>query len=394
MRLLLVTQDFPPQVGGIETYCRELAKVWHQQVDDFAVLTVARKGFKDVEEAFDQTLPYKVYRTPAKTGASLGFLWQRNCPSFLKKHAFTHIFHAQWQTAIPSIRAKANGSIAAYYVALHGRELLFNPYKNWPFLGTWYQERMKQSLSGATKVFSNSHFSASLVHRANIQTKVPIDVTGLAVNWNHYQTTTREQAIEWMANRAGKLNGTVLLSLCRLIQRKGVGTCLKAIRLFLDQHPNYLLTYCVAGHGPDEKRLKQMSTDLGLEEVVRFIGNVNTKNLPYAYGASDLFMMPSRNRGSDVEGFGLVFLEAAAAGIPSIGSTDGGIPDAVLDGETGLLVPPKNPKRLSNALEKILMDTAYRKQLGNAAYERAKALSWEQLANKIMSELRTHSTLK
>lgn len=387
MRLLLVTQDFPPQVGGIETYCRELARYWHDQVEEFAVLTISRKAYKAQEADFDATLPYTVYRMPAHSGAILPYFWQMSCPSFLKQHAFTHIFHAQWQTAIPSIRAKKYGRIKDYFVALHGRELLFNPYQGWPLFQQWYEFRKKKALMGATEVYSNSHFSGSLVSKSNIQLNGSLKVTGLAVDFDHFQHGCKQQAREWLRSRAGELEGTVLLSLCRLIERKGMGTCLKALRLFIDKHPDTSFTYCVAGEGPDRPRLEQLTKDLGLEARVRFIGNVCTADLPLAYGASELFLMPSRNKGSDVEGFGLVFLEAAAAGIPAIGSTDGGIPDAVLDGSTGLLVPAQQPEKLAEALEKMLLDEAYRQKLGKAGHARAQQLSWQRLAGDILGSM-------
>ena len=136
---------------------------------------------------------------------------------------------------------------------------------------------------------------------------------------------------------------------------------------------------------PKQKaRLERLADRLGIQDRVHFVGQVDHDRLSLYYSAADLFVMPAREDPPDVEGFGLVFLEANACGTPVIGARTGGIPDAVQDGETGLLVPPSAPDRLAEAALQVLTDPEWAGTLGQRGRRRAvHEASWTHIADRI-----------
>jgi len=169
--------------------------------------------------------------------------------------------------------------------------------------------------------------------------------------------------------------------------RKGHHIALEAVALARQYIPK--LHYVVAGNLRGAPafvgRLRQRAEELGIEEFVHFLGQLP----PYGelvawYQRSDVFILPSVNQGSSFEGLGFVFLEAAAAGTPSIGTLDCGAAEAILDGETGLLVPQNDVQATAAALVRIVGDAALRERMGRAAREHAKRLSWANLVDRIV----------
>ncbi len=155
-----------------------------------------------------------------------------------------------------------------------------------------------------------------------------------------------------------------VVAISRLVPRKGFDVLLDAISILeLDAQ------LVVAGAGRDRKRLEARAHRLGLDDRVRFLGRVSDATLPAVYRAGDAFVMMCRERwgGLEAEGFGIVFLEAAASGIPSIAGRSGGSHEAVVDGETGYVINPDDVMLLSQSLERLLVDPALRQRMGAAA---------------------------
>jgi phosphatidylinositol alpha-1,6-mannosyltransferase len=138
--------------------------------------------------------------------------------------------------------------------------------------------------------------------------------------------------------RLGLTNRPVVVCVSRLVPRKGQDTLIRAMPAILARVPDTVLL--IVGGGPYEQTLRKLAGDFGVTESVRFTGVVPWAELPAHYGAGDVFAMPCRTRrgGLDVEGLGIVYLEASATGLPVVAGDSGGAPDAVLDGETGWVV--------------------------------------------------------
>ncbi len=174
-------------------------------------------------------------------------------------------------------------------------------------------------------------------------------------------------------------------------QRKGQHIALEAVALAREQIPN--LHYAMAGnlHGSPAfvERMKNRVAELGLEDYVHFLGQLPPQGALTAwYQQADVFILPSVNQGSSFEGLGFVFLEAGAAGTPSIGTLNCGAMEAIIDGKTGFTVPQDDPQATAEALVKILGDEAIRKQMGNAARDHARNLSWANLADRVVEYYR------
>ena len=174
--------------------------------------------------------------------------------------------------------------------------------------------------------------------------------------------------------------GFTVLCVAHLYPRKSVGTLLSAMaRLRLSQ-PTARLR--LVGHGPEERHLRLLAARLGLDGAVDFLGHMPLSALAAEYRSAGVFCLPSRQ-----EGFGIVYLEAMAAGLPVVACRAAAAPEVVLDGETGLLVPPLAPGALAAALGRLADDAALRRRLGEAGRRRALLYSPKRVAETFLSTL-------
>jgi phosphatidylinositol alpha-1,6-mannosyltransferase len=181
--------------------------------------------------------------------------------------------------------------------------------------------------------------------------------------------------------RPGEL---LLLTVGRLQRRKGHDHVIEALAGMTTSHPN--LRYLIVGDGEERAALEQLVVARSLTDRVTFAGSVPASELPAYYGAADLFVHPNRLDGRDFEGFGMVFLEAAAAGLPVIGGATGGVPEAVAAGRTGLLVSGTCVDELRTALARLADSAELRQSMGRQGRARAQAeFSWSAAARKIAS---------
>ena len=173
----------------------------------------------------------------------------------------------------------------------------------------------------------------------------------------------------------------VILSVSRLVERKGQDQVIRALPSVLVKVPQ--AEYWIVGEGPMRPSLERLAQELGLEEKVQFLGVLNSEQLVPMYNQCDVFAMPSKEcqDSGHVEGFGIVFLEANACGKPVIGGRSGGMPEAIEEGKSGLLVDPENSRELADALTRLLTDSTLAAELG--AYGR----------QRVLTQLNWHSTL-
>ena len=172
-----------------------------------------------------------------------------------------------------------------------------------------------------------------------------------------------------------------MLSVGRLSRRKGFDMIIRCLPQLLQQGLD--IQYVLIGIGEDSDYLTGLAIELGISERVHLLGHVSPEDLPRWYNACDLFAMPNRNINGDTEGFGMVYLEAAACGKPVISGKAGGTGSAVIDGITGLRVDGEKVEEVAAAMKKLLTDREYASRLGGQGYSRAIAdFSWEAVALK------------
>ncbi len=370
MRLLLLTQDFPPDIGGMQTYAFELARRLAPRCEALAVLAPHRPGAEET----DQCLPFPVYRIRASSN-TFGAASLFPLLKLIRQERFDAAFHVQWSAAVSSVMLRRAGLLRRVFVAAHGRELLLRPLASAPPVQALYSRIRAGVLRSADGLYPVSGYTGGLLKAAGVD---PARVT--VVHNGVDPDTFRPMDASALRQRLGGEGRPVVLTVCRLVQRKGIDTVLHALPRILSEVPDAL--YVVVGDGPDRARLEALAAERGLGAHVRFAGKVSHRQLPLYFNACDVFVMPAREEGPNVEGFGLVFLEANACGKPVIGAHSGGIPDAVRHGETGLLVPPGDAGALTESLLRLLIDPASACRLGATGRARVvREAGWDRVAD-------------
>jgi phosphatidylinositol alpha-1,6-mannosyltransferase len=188
--------------------------------------------------------------------------------------------------------------------------------------------------------------------------------------------------------RLGLTDRPVVVCVSRLVPRKGQDTLIRAMPRVLAAHPDAVLL--IVGGGPYARALRRLARETGVADSVRFTGPVPWEELPAHYGAGDVFAMPCRTRrgGLDVEGLGIVYLEASATGLPVVAGDSGGAPDAVLDGETGWVVRGGEPEEAADRLNALLADEDLRRRMGERGRRWVEERwRWDLLAERLKTLL-------
>jgi phosphatidylinositol alpha-1,6-mannosyltransferase len=175
-----------------------------------------------------------------------------------------------------------------------------------------------------------------------------------------------------------------VLTVGNLVERKGHDMVIRTLPKLIRRIPE--LTYLIVGNGTHRETLDRLAWEVGVRDRIVFAGHVDAADLPAVYALGDVFVMPSRVQPAEceVEGFGLVYLEANACGKPVIGGRSGGIPEAIVDGETGFLVDPEAADEIAQRLEAILTDRELAEGMGRRGRARVQAhFSWADAATRV-----------
>ncbi len=172
----------------------------------------------------------------------------------------------------------------------------------------------------------------------------------------------------------------IVLTLARMDARKNQAAVMRAVKELSAKHPSLL--YVIAGGGQMKESLLKLAGELGLGDRVQFPGEVDGATKLALYGACDVFAMPAIQVGSDVEGFGMVFLEAGACGKPCLAGSSGGQAEAVTDGDTGFVVDGTQQSAVTAALDRLLKDESLRQRMGQAGRSRAEAQNWPRVVQR------------
>jgi phosphatidylinositol alpha-1,6-mannosyltransferase len=375
MRLVLVTQDFPPARGGIQTWATEIARRLATRCDRFAVIAPSAAG----SEAADAALGFRVLRTG--TSNTLVLAGAPVLARLAGREGFDHTLHAQWSTAPAAHVLRRLGKLRRVAIAAHGRELLLEPWAGVGAAQRGYDRVRRRELTSADCVLAGSRYTAELARTLGALPE--------RVRVTRYGTDPARFRPEDATSLRARLElGTrpVLLTIARLVPRKGIDSVLRALAEVRRVVPD--VVYVIAGDGPDRARLDELVRSSGLEGSVRFAGVVPDGELALWYSLGDVFVMPSRSDPPDVEGFGIVFLEAQACERPVVAARAGGVPDAVADGISGVLVEPGDEPGLARALVDLLSDPARRAELGRRGRERVLAeLNWEAITDATFAAL-------
>ncbi len=351
--VLMISNDFPPVSGGQSRYLYDLWSCLPSE--DVVVMAPAMEG----AAAIDAGLDCRVVRVPLRLEGG----------HFSKIFKAQQIFAATWKFCRRnSVRAIHCGQMFStgfagylcrlllgipYCVYAYGADLLeFDGRIGWGQI-------LRRILHGADKVVAISKFTRQCLVDNGVDAQ-RIQLVYPSIDPARFTATIDREEVRAAYGWSGK---QVVLSLGRLVERKGQDTVIRALRSVAEQIPT--VHYAIGGSGPHRQALEELAQSEGLAERVEFLGFVTEAELGRCYAAADLFSMVSREIGAgEVEGFGIVYLEANAAGTAVLAGRSGGVEDAVADGESGLLVDPEDPDAVTEAIVHLLRDDALRRQLG------------------------------
>ena len=373
MNLLVVSSDFSPRSWGIGAYTKELSTSLSRKNQ----VTVLATGILDAK-TFDHGCPYRIIRTPSfPILRYVAFFFY--VPWILRRYHIDAVLHVVWITSLISHLWSCLQPVP-YFVSVHGTEMRDDKISWRRRLKGYLRKWRLAALRKAKGIFPVSNFSACLVMSLGIEQSC-IEVIFNGVNTQHYCPVANDQA---------KTKQQKLLTVARLDLNKGHDYVLRALAILKEQGltPNYT----IVGQGPEEKRLREMVQDLGLEDQVVFTGFIPDNQLPAIYTSCDIYVMASREipgRLDLVEGFGIAFLEASASGLPVVAGDSGGVSDAVQHGKTGLLVNPDNPENIASAIKCLLTDDNFARRLGDEGRRWTETqMSWEHVAKRMVNAMR------
>jgi phosphatidylinositol alpha-1,6-mannosyltransferase len=355
-RIALVTLDYPPERGGVARYLGNLVEESKGEIGVFVNETHRAMGPGHVEAARLLAEGWPAW------WPMVGFmksLRDKRYDRILVSHALpcgTAAWIARLQGGLP------------YAVLMHGLDLRLGR------RNVWKRFLLRRVLRNAKLVIANSHVVADEILDFDHRLK-PFLLTPGVEPRNFPPRETARMSFDI------KPETFQLLAVTRLVPRKGIDRLIQAMQLLpSDVH----LT--VIGDGQDRERLLALARPLG--ERIRFLHEVDDAERDAWYAASDAFVLPVRDEGDDVEGFGIVFLEAASAGLPCIAGKSGGAIEAVVDEQTGLSVDPNDPQAIAGAISRLRGDLLLRQRLGQAGKERvAKDFRWADRWGKLREAL-------
>jgi phosphatidylinositol alpha-1,6-mannosyltransferase len=365
MKHLIVTNDFPPKIGGIQSLLWE----WWRRLpsESFAVLTSPHEG----AEEFDASQPYRIERTREPVLLPHPFMVKRI-------NDMAKDFGADFIVLDPALPLGLVGPSLSlpYMVVLHGAEVTV------PGRLPVSKQVLGRVLRQAQHVIAAGGYPASEGRHAAGR-DIPTTIVPPGVDTSRFVPLSNQQRIDARAKFGLGEDAEIVLGISRLVPRKGFDTLIRAIAQLAPHRPRLQLV--IASTGRDEDRLKKIAHET--RAPVMFLGRVAHDDLPNLYGCADVFSMMCRNRwgGLEQEGFGIVFVEAAACGVPQVAGRSGGAAEAVLDGVTGYVVEnPTDVAGLAARIANILDDDELRGSMAVASRERAiSEFDYEVLATRL-----------
>jgi len=371
-RAVFFANDFPPVTSGIATAFLNLCL----RLPPERILVIAPRLPGDRE--VDAGLPFPVRRIRIPTG-------EGRAPKLLKTGIT--LLHALKMAALERPSRLHCGQVLSsgvagwvcqrrfgipYVVYVYGSESV-----RWG--GGVTGRLMRRALQGCCRVVTNSDATSAEFRSFGVpEEKLTRVYPG--VDPGRFRPGPKDPDLLRRYDLTGK---RVILTVARLDQRKGHDAVLRALATLPDA------VYLIVGRGREEARLRALASACGVADRVRFAGFVPDADLAAVYNLCDVFAMPNRmTEGTaltgDIEGFGISFVEAGACGKPVVAGRSGGAVEAVVDGQTGLLVDPHSDREVAEALRRLLKDPAEARRLGEAGRRRAETLfDWEALAGQI-----------
>lgn len=383
---LLITLSFPPHIGGEQAYYHNIAK--NLPADKIVVLAPEHpeslkfdqtQKFPIIRHDFKDLLPKKGLAKILKPKSSAKWLTlSKVIDKIVKNHQIELIQAGQILPIGTVAMMYAKKKKIPYIFYSHGLDItLPQKIKRKKIL-------MKRIIKNSHGIVSNSHFTKDELVKLGAE-KEKVIVSSPCPNVSGSEPS--ETAIVDFKRKHHLENKKVILTVGRLVERKGHDMAIKALPKIIKTVPE--VKYIIVGDGPYRKNLQKLVNKRSLGEYVSFVGAVGSKELSNFFTASDIFIMPNRVlKNGDVEGFGIVFLEAGLYGKPVIGGNNGGVPEAIINGQTGLLVDSLDENDIAEKTIKLLTDENYAAKLGLQGLHYASEFNWQEESEKIKELLK------
>ena len=369
-RALLITYDFPPLTSGISTYLYNIGKRLPQS--EYHILAPACTR----DDAGDPFSGMAMHYYPTIKNALLRAL-------VLLPYALRVMSREKIRVVFCAV------PVSIGVIGLLGKNIFNIPYCIFYYGGEFAKYRrsacmmriLRAVLRHSTRVIAISDFTAEEVASYGIEREKIIKITP------GVDTTVFREGLDCGPLRKRlRLEGErVLLTVGRLVKRKGIDSVIRALPAVRKEFPQ--TTYLIVGDGPERENLQGLVQENSLSHAVLFLGSVSSKELPYYYNLCDCYVMPNRDTKGDEtrEGFGISFIEASACAKAVVAGRSGGVADAVKEGVTGIMVDPKDTVAIGEALIRLLRDDEYRLMLGRQGRLRAaQEFNWQSRSEKII----------
>jgi len=355
--ILLVTNDFGPRAGGIETFIIGLLE--RMQPGTVMVFTSRQTESESFDQRWREQYGVHVVRdrssillpTPRVTRAIKNIIRREGIESVW--------FGAAAPLAVMAKAVRAAG-VKKIVALTHGHEVWWAKIPPFSlamkFIGAYVD------YLGYLGEFTRNAIAPSL----NKLDREKLIKIAPGIDTEHFSITPRDAAL---VAELDITDSPTIVSVGRLVHRKGQDQLVKALPRIIEKFPQVKLIF--VGTGPHQKTIEKLMKKLGVEKSVRFIGRIPHEQLPKYFALGDIFAMPSRSRllGLEVEGLGIVYLEASACGLPVIAGNSGGAPDAVLPGKTGVVVDGTSEKEIADAAIHLLSDMSKSREMGRTGRE-------------------------
>lgn len=380
VKIAFITTSFKPEPGGIAELCWHLCRQFGRRGHDVHVVTLIARGGGEPcsDEPFSVARVFTLSRRSTVRSPADWWIvrrWKRGVIRQIVQavRAFGPDLVLTGTYSTPTTAPVLRQLGLPYCMFLHGGEvhsILSSPVP-------LRRRILVRTIRRARHVFCNSSFTAALARKISGCTAEQVSAVGCGLPVEQIIESPRRAAAR---AQLGWDDRPVLLTVARLVYNKGIDTVIQALPDIRRRCPG--CRYIVCGEGPCREELGSLVARLGLQGQVELPGYVSEQHKRLLYEAADLFVMTSKpGRLREIEGFGIVFLEANAAGLAVVGARTGGIPDAVEDGVNGLLVEPDCPPALAAAVTSLLEDPARRAAMARAGQERIRQrLNWPAIA--------------
>ncbi len=355
MKTLLIALEFPPSIGGVETYYGKVAKYWPEKLlvltnekkallSPFLPIFAWLRGLKSVKALIEREKPERVLVGEILPLGTIAYIL-----SFLK--------------------------VFKYGVFLHGLDFSLatrHIHKRWLSGLILKRATLVICANGITEAAVKKIFPAvkTAVVNPGVETNIP------EVSASQQTQLRAEYKLE---------NAYVLLTVGRLVERKGMDMVIQSLPTLIKKIPNCY--YVMIGDGPYKEKLLALAKNIGVEQRVMIFSGLDDETKNDWLATSDIFIMPARMIDDDYEGFGIVYLEAGLFKKAVIAGEGGGVREAVEDNKTGLVINGRDQEEIAEAVLRLYHNETLRTNLGMAGHEKALAMAWPQQVQKIYSLL-------